>query len=153
MSRRIAIVLAVAGIAAGLTLHAAAEPSAEDAQKYRVSIMTTLRGHIGAASMIVRGLVDDRGQLQHHADGLANGVTEMAHLFPPGSAVGDSEALPAIWEEPEQFADAVEKAQAATAHFQQVIADGGDDEAIGAAFRDVGLACRGCHDRYRVDQD
>ena len=29
-------------------------------------------------------------------------------------------------------------------------AESGDSEAIGAAFRNVGMSCRGCHDNYRV---
>jgi mono/diheme cytochrome c family protein len=39
---------------------AVADTTPEDAEAYRTSAMTTLRGHIGAASMhVVRGLVDD----------------------------------------------------------------------------------------------
>ena len=29
-------------------------------------------------------------------------------------------------------------------------AESGDEAAIGAAFRNVGMGCRGCHDNYRV---
>lgn len=129
-----------------------ADPTPEDAKDYRQHVMTSLRGHVGAASMHVRGLVDDHGFLVKHAEGLANGAAELKHIFPAGSNVGDSEALALIWEEPEAFARAIEKAEEATMAFQDAAA-GGDRAAIGAAFRDVGAACRGCHDRFRVDDD
>ena len=32
-------------------------------------------------------------------------------------------------------------------------ADGGDMQAIGAAFMNVGKACNGCHERFRVEHD
>jgi cytochrome c556 len=129
-----------------------ADTTAEDAKDYRISIMTTLRGHVGASSMTVRGLVDDHGQLAAHADGLANGVAELKHVFQEGSIVDDSEALPVIWEQPEKFAAAIKKSEDATVVFQEAVS-AGDSEAIGAAFRNVGMSCRGCHDDFRVAHD
>lgn len=145
---------ALIGIVAtlGLSVQVAAETSAEDAKKYRLSIMTTLKGHIGAASMTVRGLVDDNGQLAGHAAGLVSGAAELGNIFQEGSAVDHSEALPAIWEEPEKFAAAIERVQEATVAFQEAVA-GGDGEAIGAAFRNMGKSCGGCHDDFREEHD
>ena len=145
---------ALIGIAAmlGLSVQVAAETSAEDAKKYRVSIMTALKGHIGAASMTVRGLVDDNGQLAGHAAGLVSGTAELNNIFQEGSAVDDSEALPSIWEQPEKFAAAMKQAQEATVAFQEAVA-GGDSEAIGAAFRSMGKSCGGCHDDFREEHD
>jgi cytochrome c556 len=114
--------------------------------------MTSLKGHIGASSMHVRGLVDGQEFLVKHAAGLANGVSELERLFPAGSNVEGSDALPVIWEKPEEFAAAIEKAVAATQKFVEAAA-GGDKAAIEAAFRDVGGSCRGCHDTFRVPQD
>ena len=144
------VLIAVATI--GLAVQVAAETTPEDAKGYRVSVMTALRGHVGATSMTVRGLVDDHGQLAGHAAGLASAAAELKYIFPEGSDVDESEALPAIWEQPEKFAAAVEKAEEATAAFEEAVA-GGDSEAIGAAFRNVGMACRGCHDDFRVEHD
>ena len=135
-----------------ISFQAFAETTAEDAADYRSAVMTALRGHIGAASMIARGLVPNDGHLVGHAKGLANGAKELSRVFQEGSNVGESEALPIIWEEPEAFAEAIAKAEEATAAFVAA-AESGDEEAIGAAFRNVGMSCRGCHDRYRVAQD
>ena len=135
-----------------LSFHAFADTSPEDAKDYRSAVMTSLRGHIGASSMIARGLVDNDGHLVSHAQGLANGAKELDRIFQEGSNVGESEALPLIWEEPEEFAEAIDKAKEATVAFLAA-AESGDGEAIGAAFRNVGMSCRGCHDRYRVQND
>ncbi|MDZ7644625.1 MAG: cytochrome c [Woeseiaceae bacterium] len=151
MPRKLVTLLAATAVAGGISFATAAEPSAEDAKDYRVAVMTTLRGHIGAASMIVRGLVEDRGFLVAHAEGLEKGASELAHVFQEGSDVGESEALPAIWENPDEFAAAVEEAQKATRNFREVVAGGGDKGEIAAAFREVGGSCKGCHDSFRVD--
>lgn len=152
MPRGTTTAAAVAAMLFGYATSAVAETTPEDAKDYRTAVMTSLRGHVVAASMHVRGLVGGREFLQKHADGLANGASELGHLFPEGSAVDDSEALPVIWEEPDDFAQAIEKAQQATAAFRESVASG-DEEAIRSAFREVGMACRGCHDRFRRDDD
>lgn len=136
----------------GASIVAMAETAPEDAKAYRTSVMTTLGGHISAASMHVRELVDDNGFLEAHAEGLANGVRELKHIFPAGSDVDDSEALPVIWEEPEEFEKAIGNAEKATAAFSEAVSSG-DKAAIAGAFRDVGAACKGCHDRFRLDTD
>lgn len=143
------LIAAIAALTATLSFTAMAQTTPEDAADYRVSVMTALRGHIGAASMIVRGLVSNDGHLIGHAQGLASAANELHRVFPEGSAVGESEALPAIWEDPDGFAAAISKMQEATAAFVEA-AEGGDGEAIGGAFRNVGMSCRGCHDNYRV---
>ena len=135
-------------VAIGAAMPAVADTTPEDAKDYRSAVMTAFRGHIGAASMIVRGLVDNNGQLLGHAEGLSSSAAELKNLFPEGSAVGESEALPAIWEKPDEFSEAVNALVEATAAFEDAAADG-DQEAIGAAFRQVGMSCRGCHDNFR----
>jgi cytochrome c556 len=147
-------------VAAGVTFMAVtvsslmsiAETTSQDALDYRKSVMTSLKGHIGAASMHVRGLVDGQEYLVKHAQGLANGVSEIETLFAAGSNVEGSDALAVIWEEPEAFNAAIAKAVAATEAFVEA-AEGGDKAAISAAFRDVGGSCRGCHDKFRTPQD
>jgi cytochrome c556 len=150
MSKEFTGALLAACIVCGLSYNAIAESTAEDALDYRKAVMTTLKGHLLAASMIVRGLAEDEGYLVQHAKGLANSAAEIHRVFPAGSAVDDSEALPAIWEQPEKFKAALQKAQDATENFHRVVASGSDNAAIGAAFKDVGMSCRGCHDDFRV---
>jgi cytochrome c556 len=134
------------------SLVAIAETVSEDAYKYRESVMTSLKGHIGAASMHARGLVDGPEYLVEHAQGLANGVSEIKTLFPEGSDVEGSDALAVIWQEPEAFDAAIAKAVAATNAFVKAT-ESGDKATVAAAFREVGGACKGCHDKFRAPQD
>ena len=152
MTRKLISILTAVAVTLGISIHATADTTPEDAADYRIAIMTTLRGHIGAASMTVRGLVDDKGQLVNHAQGVANSTMELGNIFPEGSNVGESEALPVIWEEPEEFRAAIVKVQDASLEFVEAVAND-DAEAISGAFRNLGMACRGCHDRFRVAHD
>lgn len=146
----IALALCLAVTAASFS--ARAETSSEDAKDYRQAVMSALGAHISAISMHVRGLVDDNGFLDEHAKSLARTAAELGHVFPAGSDVGDSEALPAIWERPEEFTEVVAEAERAAAALAEA-ASSGDRQAVGAALREVGAACRGCHDDFRKDDD
>jgi cytochrome c556 len=152
MHRKLLSLIMALALTAGMSIQAAADTTPEDAYDYRDAIMESMRGHIRAASMTVRGLVEDNGQLVDHARGMANNAREFDNIFPEGSNVGESEALPVIWEEPEEFAAAIEKVKQASAAFVEA-AESGDAERIGGAFRELGGACRGCHDRFRVAHD
>jgi cytochrome c556 len=136
----------------GFSIQVAAETSAEDSFKYRKSIMKALSGHAGAISMQARGLAGNPDYVAKHAKAIASLGSELHTLFAEGSNVEDSETLPIVWEEPEEFAEAIAAAEEATAALGEV-ADGGDMKAIGAAFRNVGKACKGCHDRFREEHD
>lgn len=128
------------------------EPAPEDAKDYRQTVMHAMGAHVSAISMHLRNLVEDHGFLDEHAQSLASTAAELSYVFPAGSNVGDSEALPAIWEKPEEFTKAVTDAERATAALAEA-ASTGDRKAVGAALRDVGTACRGCHDNFRKDDD
>lgn len=150
-TRTIATRIAFVAIA-GYSVLALAETTPQDAADYRLSVMTTLKGHIGAASMHVRGLVEGPEFLLKHAQGLANGASELDRLFPAGSNVEGSEALPLIWEEPEEFSAAIAELVSATNNLVEA-AQGDDQTAIGEAFREVGSSCRSCHDKFRKPED
>jgi len=81
---------------------------------------------------------------------LGEQAPELPDQFPEGTGVGvaDSEALPAIWEQPDAFADVVsmatERWEAAAA-----AADGGEEAALRAAFARAGQSCGACHEDFR----
>ena len=80
-----------------------AETSPEDASDYRHSVMESLGSHAHAFFLIFAGKVDQRDQMATHANAIAAVGAEIGTLFPEGSDVDDSHALPLIWDEPEQF--------------------------------------------------
>jgi cytochrome c556 len=84
------------------------------------------------------------------AETLVDNFTLFPSLFPEGSIVGDSEALPAIWEDwadfEARFAEARGHSEAAL-----VAAQAGDLAGFTAALDPLGRLCGGCHDKFRVD--
>lgn len=131
---------------------AGAESSAKDIIKYRHGVMEAMAGHIGAYSLIAFGKVDYQDHLQSHANALADAGTQLKVMFPEGSGEGDTEALAAIWEEPEKFSAAVAEAEEASAALRDATASG-DRKAIMAAFKALGQSCKGCHESYREEHD
>jgi cytochrome c556 len=83
------------------------------------------------------------------ADTLIKNFINLPHLFPEGSIVGDSKALPAVWENFDdftgRFAAGLEAAKA-----MKVAAEAGDAAAYGASMKTIGGLCGQCHETYRV---
>ena len=73
--------------------------------------------------------------------------------FPAGTSVDegyDTEALPSIWQKPEEFKAAGQKLIDESAKLVTVAA-GGDKAATGAQAMAMGGTCKGCHDQFRLD--
>lgn len=74
-------------------------------------------------------------------------------LFPAGTSTEDgfkTEALPAIWQKPEEFKAASQKLVDESAKLAS-LAGGGDKAAVGTQAMAMGGACKGCHDQFRLD--
>ena len=136
----------------GLSMPVGAETSAENAIKFRHAVMQAMAGHTGAFSMIAFGMVDHPEYLQSHANALADAGAQIKVLFPEGSGEGDTHALPAIWEEPEEFSAAVAEAEKAAVELRDAAASG-DRKTIVSAFKTLGASCKGCHEHYREDDE
>lgn len=83
-------------------------------------------------------------------------ASQLPSWFPKGSGAESgvkTDAKPDVWSDPQGFAAAIAKLQAATGKLQQVAATG-DVAAIKAQIQATGGACKNCHDNYRVpDKD
>lgn len=123
----------------------AAEP--EELIKYRQNVMSAQGGHMSAIAAILRNQVDYGTHLSVHAESLAATAALVVDVFPEDSALGETDALDAVWDEPEEFAEAVQRLETAAEAFRATVADDGD---VGAAFRDLGDSCKNCHDNFRV---
>jgi cytochrome c556 len=89
--------------------------------------------------------------LQANAGTIDQLAPQVPHWFPAGSGPESgarTEALPAIWQRPEDFA---RKAAdfAAAARTLQAAAAGGDIANVWAAAPAVGASCKGCHEQFR----
>lgn len=147
-------------ILSGLTLIAGGSAFADDgdhdhgetsdAAEYRHTVMESMGNHIDAIVKIFTGRVDKPDDLVIHARALAETAATIGGLFDPGSEGGY--ALPLIWDEADQVAAAAEKAATATAALAAAI-EGGHRGDIVKAFKEAGGGCKGCHERYKQEDD
>lgn len=142
--RHLAMALTL-GAAAAWSLPGAADEGAVD---YRQHTMQAVGGHMQAAVDLLRQKVSHPGHMALHANALAELANIADSLFPEGSEGGD--ALPEIWQEPDDFAQRLAAFREAAAGFNTA-ATSGEAAAIGEAFQGLGQACKGCHDNYRAE--
>lgn len=129
------------------TTTATANPEGE--ARYRQGVMKSVGGHMTAIGMIMRqGIHTDA--LKFHADALASLAKQSKNIYPEGSDVSRSEALPAIWEQAKAFQKATQRFIDASEAFAEA-AGSGDQRAVGQALRGLGGSCKGCHDDFRAE--
>lgn len=147
---RSVLISACAAISIAASGIATAETTPENAIKYRKAVMSAMAGHTSALALQAFGQVDEKTHMADHAAAMAALGKEIAVVFPANSATGDTEALPAIWAEPDRFAAAVDAVGQSTAELQAAV-DSGNRGAIAKAFKAVGDSCKGCHDNFREE--
>lgn len=85
------------------------------------------------------------------ATGLARFAQALPTLFSSDTQGAEgSRAMPAVWENPADFADRVAAYQAATADLEAA-ARSDNREAFTAALANTKAACKACHDTYRAE--
>lgn len=145
--------------AATLTFGAAPPAAAQDADtavKARQSAMTLMSFNIGPLVGMARGDIEyDADLAQAAADSLSH-VAQIDHgrFWVEGTHIenrDDTEALPAIWDDPEDFASKLADLRDASAAMQEVAGDG--LAAVQGELRNLGGSCGACHDNYRVSDD
>jgi cytochrome c556 len=141
------IVLLIVFVAFSAT--AADKPS--DVVRYRQSVMRAMGAQMTAMSLVVKKQVSDRSQLPAMASSIRDLSAGVPALFPRDSGPDKEKtgAKPEIWQKLPDF-----RAAAGRLHSEaDKLADAakrGDAKAFDAQFARVGLACAGCHDRFRV---
>lgn len=136
------------GLLLGSSHSMAFDAGAEATIDYRKGVMSALGGHSAAVAAIVVDGADFTEQLAGHAHALVHLTRDMPALFPEGSDFGETAALPAVWETPEDFAQKAEANHAAAVALLEAI-ESGQGANLGPLFRDVGQSCRSCHQGYR----
>lgn len=81
-------------------------------------------------------------------------AAQIPSWFPAGSGPesGKTEALPAIWQKPDDFKAAAAK-MAGAAHAFNVAAQSGNVEAVKGAVPALGGACKNCHDNFKAKDE
>lgn len=146
--------IAAVALAAGATIGtpaAAQFAKAEDALKYRKSVMTLMGNHAGRIAAVAKG-----ERPFNAADVQANAalIETLSKLpfdaFGPGTDKGETRAKPEIWANPDKFKSRASDMQKAVAALSTASKTGNLDQ-VKAAFGDAGKACKACHDDFRKD--
>ena len=142
--------IALLGFAVAAAVPAMAQfRKAEDAIKYRQSVMYTMGTHfysrVGAMA---------NGRIPFDAKAIAENADIVAMLsrlpwiaFGPGTESGITDAKPGIWTEPAKFKDLSEKMQAEVLKLQAATRTG-DQDLIKTVYRSTSNACKACHDVF-----
>jgi cytochrome c556 len=144
----------VAGLCAAAMLQGAMA-FAQDMGKvieYRRNVMKSLGAHASDIGLILKGQVPFGTD---HILAQAQAIQAMSKLIPDlvpagsGTEAGETNALPAIWQEPDKFKALAGKLETESAKLVEV-AKGGDKQAIGAQMAVVGKeGCGACHKEFR----
>ena len=141
---------ALAGVATALPA-AAQFAKPEDAIKYRKAAFTVMAAHFGRVAGMANGKIPFDAKMAADNAEIATMMSKLPYAgFVDGSDKGDTKAEPKIWTERDKFNAAATKMQEEMVKFN-VVAKGGNIDAIKAAVGDTGKACKACHDNYRKE--
>lgn len=114
---------------------------------------------IGKAFKAVRGELaaesPDFALIAAKASDINARAAKIQDHFPAGTSTADgfkTEALPAIWEKPEEFKASAQKLVDESAKLAS-LAPGGDKAAVAAQAMAMGGTCKSCHDKFRLDDE
>jgi cytochrome c556 len=148
-----------AAIAAALVIGGAASAQ-QDAEakadqgaiKYRQSVMESIEGDMGAIANVLKYGLPFGGNLPLHADSLHAHAKLITAAYERKVTAGPTDAEPAIWEKPDEFAKSARTFVDETAKLAEV-AKGGDAAALGVQVKATGKACGNCHDSFRKPKE
>lgn len=122
----------------------------EPPQVVRQNLMKEIGRSVGALGAIAKGEKPyDAAVVEQSLNTISTNIEAFPDQFPPGTEQGhETEALPAVWEKPEEFRAAAGKLQSETQALLAAIP--ADQAAVGAAMRRLGATCSDCHETFRV---
>jgi len=123
----------------------------EDAIKYRKGALFVMGQHFGRVAAMANGKVPfDAKAVADNAE-IATAMSKLPYVaFIEGTDKGDTKAEPKIWTEMDKFKAAASKMQDEMAKLN-VVAKGGNIDAIKAQVGETGKSCKACHDAYRKE--
>lgn len=122
----------------------------EPLQSFRQSYFTLVAMNFGPITAMLKGEMpwDDAKVLSLAEDVKALSTVDVLRAFAPGSDKGTTRAKPEIWDNSDDFAEKYRAFQASADTLLDA-AKSGDKSAVGAAVKEMGGACKACHDEYK----
>lgn len=153
--KRIGTAAALAGIAiaTGIGLTTVNAQSPEELVEQRQDHMMVFGNAMRVTGAYVREDAATIEEVQEAVMPAAALAPDILSWFPEGTevGVGDSRALPIIWEQWDDFTEVANAASQAIVNFEEVVALG-DPANIAAAMGQAGQTCGACHDTYRAEE-
>lgn len=120
--------------------------------KERMTLMKNIGKEMKKTGAMIKGKkAFDPTKISSYAKTISETSPHIPDLFPQHSLQKPTEALPAIWEEWDQFS-ALSQKLTEEANKLHDIAQNGDRRAITMQFAKVGKVCSSCHSDYRKKQ-
>lgn len=141
---------AVIGLAAALPAGAQFR-NAEQAIKYRQSVMQVQNYHLGRIAAMASGRLPFDAKVAAEDAALLDTIDKLpfAAFIDGSDKGGNTNAKPEIWKERAKFDAGVVKLQEEVGKLNAA-AKTGNQDAIRAAIGAVGQACKACHDVYQA---
>ena len=148
---RISVIAVAAFVIAAASVVALAATPAE-MQKIRHEHYEKLGEDFKAVRDNSRGS-PDWAVLEKASASIQEATVNQMQWFPKGTGpeAGKTRALPEIWSKPAEF-DAAQKMFADRAPALVAAVKAKDADAVGKAFRELGGACKNCHDNFRAPE-
>jgi len=133
----------------GMLMSQTAQADADADIAYRKGVMSVVGGHMKSMGTILKGRIH-ASDLAYHANAMQAVSLLVPTVFPAGSGEGKTNAMAAIWEQPEDFKQAVDDFVVAAKGMADAVATN-DMGQVGPAIKQLGGTCKGCHDDYQKD--
>lgn len=147
--------ISLAILATAFAAPALAQSAEESAVKARQGFYTAISIEMGTLAGMARGEVeyDEAAASAAAANLMALASYDAPKLFVEGTSTDDLEntnALPAIWQDNDDFRAKYAALTEATAGIDQAVMGGQGN--VGPVVQKLGVACRDCHQSYRRDR-
>jgi cytochrome c556 len=122
----------------------------EKAVEYRQGVMNVYGWNMKAMSNMMKGKIpfDQKAFARHAKDLAAASSLNLMPGFPEDSESEQSDALPEIWMEFDDFEAKYKDLVEAASSLSEVAADG-DKVSLGKALEKAAKACKACHKKYK----
>jgi cytochrome c556 len=134
------------------TITNAAENKPADAIEYRQAAFEVLAWNFGPMGAMVKGKIPfDAKTFAERAANVAFLSKMPSEGFIPGSAQGETDAKPIIWQEWDDFKAKMGQLQEKSAKLAEVAKTATKLEEVANQFGETAKVCKGCHEKYRED--
>lgn len=129
---------------------ALAHEAATGVVKERMDLMERQKDDMKIIGNMAKGNTPfDAAEAAEAARDIAVTAEKIHELFPEGSGGGESEALPSVWEKWDRFTASAEDLGSAADALVSAL-DDSENQDWKTAFRNVGEACKSCHEDFRA---